>query len=118
MRLLPYASLPPGFSLCPDTKASLSVSPCELVFVLSVWHLSLSLSLSFIFSLKKRRLAQWSAATDEGKSVDRKLSAGGVAGGVPTPVIDPEKCRLFVGNSFCLLLRDICIFGRLQNGQT
>jgi hypothetical protein len=43
-------------------------------------------------SLKKRRLAQWSASADQGK----------VTEGVPTPVvqlsaIDPEKCRLFIG---------------------
>ena len=43
-------------------------------------------------SLKKRRLAQWSATADQGK----------VTEGVPTPVvpmsaIDPEKCRLFIG---------------------
>ena len=44
-------------------------------------------------SLKKRRLAQWSAASDEGKGGE----------GVPTPIVthssvDPSKCRLFIGN--------------------
>ena len=52
--------------------------------------------------LKKRRLAEWSAKTDESeKSEMKKPDDRRATEGVPTPVpsvIDPERCRLFLGN--------------------